>query len=110
MKLSKVEGAVGKIDKQLHLISKHLLHIKDAINLLILDKKILSDEGIVQQVVGSLNIRMVDFLLQKFKPDEIAPDPVPESVKQSVAANAKKHVGKLPLELDPMNIQFWPDI
>jgi len=109
MSLSKLEGSLGKLDKQLHLITKNLNHIKEVANLLVIDKSVVSDEDAIKSVFSNVNIRVVDHVLQKFKPDEMAPDTIPDTIKRNVSLAAKNHP-ELKLELDPSEVKFWPDL
>ena len=71
MAISQVEGALGKVDKQLLSIAhSQLNHMREVADLLVLDKSIVSDETTVSQIFSHLNVVQIKHILDKFKPDE----------------------------------------
>eukprot|EP01117_Protostelium_nocturnum_P020416 TRINITY_DN916_c0_g1_i1.p1 TRINITY_DN916_c0_g1~~TRINITY_DN916_c0_g1_i1.p1 ORF type:complete len:1118 (+),score=422.97 TRINITY_DN916_c0_g1_i1:178-3531(+) len=104
MAISQVESNVSKLDKSLTFINKSLNHIKEAVNFLVMDKSIVSDADMVEQIFSHLNVIQLKHMIDRFKPDELSPDPVPEVAKKAVADATKKR-SDLPLELDAMEIK-----
>mmetsp|Transcript_8537 Transcript_8537/g.11795 ORF Transcript_8537/g.11795 Transcript_8537/m.11795 type:complete len:1108 (-) Transcript_8537:45-3368(-) len=106
MALSQVENSVSKVDKQLSgIVSKQFNHIKEAVNLLLMDKTIVGDEETVKQIFSHLNLIQIKHVLDRFKPDELSPEPVPEKVKRAIDDACKRSGSELSLELDPMKIE-----
>eukprot|EP01114_Cavostelium_apophysatum_P012934 TRINITY_DN3021_c0_g1_i6.p1 TRINITY_DN3021_c0_g1~~TRINITY_DN3021_c0_g1_i6.p1 ORF type:complete len:1113 (-),score=533.61 TRINITY_DN3021_c0_g1_i6:18-3356(-) len=104
MAISKIEAALGKVDK--HLFGNHLNHIKEAANLLIMDKSIVSDEETVANIFSHLNIKQIKQIVVSFVPDDYAPDPVPDNVKRALESAASKPSNyDLPVEIDHMKIK-----
>ncbi|PRP81448.1 hypothetical protein PROFUN_10978 [Planoprotostelium fungivorum] len=104
MSLSQVEAGIQKLDKSLTFVSKHLNHIKDAVNFLVMDKSIVNDAEMAEQIFPHLNVVQLKHMIEAFKPDDLSPEPVPDVARRAVAEAAKAR-DYLPLELDPMDIE-----
>lgn len=87
MLLSKIESVCSKTLKQLNLnvalsqyviesisetdsTSDHLGFIKEAANLLVMDKSIMGDEETRKQIFTKLNILQISYIMKYFEPDE----------------------------------------
>lgn len=81
-------------------------HLKEAINLLVMDKSIITDEETVKAVFSHLNILQIRHIVDQFKPDDLAPDTIPPKVKKSIEELCtKKDTSRLHVEVDPMYIR-----
>jgi len=100
MTISQFESLAAKVDKRIQSsASKQLNHLREAANLLVVEKSMLTDADTVAQVCTHLNLKQVKHIIDNFKPDDISPDAVPKEVLEAISA----HVQKLPnldLEID----------
>lgn len=44
--------------------------MKDAVNLLVMDKSIVSDEAAVREIFSHINMIQIKYIIDRFKPDE----------------------------------------
>jgi len=65
-----------------------------------------SDATFAQEVFPHLNNRQISHILERFKPDQLAPEPIPEAVKKKITALGLLSSAnvKLPLAVDPAEI------
>jgi len=85
MAVSHVENALSKeVDKTLFTNARLFNHIKEGINLLIMDKSLVDDESAVSTIFSDLNVIQIRHIIWSFVPDDFAPDPVSESVKKNL--------------------------
>jgi len=104
MALSQVDSSLSKQGALLS--NKQLNYVKESANLLIMDKSIMSDSSIIKQIFTHLNVLQIRHIVERFKPDELAPDKTPESVKQSLKeACLRKENAALYLDLDPLEVK-----
>lgn len=103
MSLSQVEKGFKK-DKHLHsVMNDRMNHTKEAVNLLVMDKYIVGDEKMLQEIFSHLNPNQIKYLLEHFTPDDFAPDPVPDEVIDKLDGMLEKK--NFPLQLDPTFIK-----
>ena len=74
-----------------------------------MNKEVLADPQALSEVCPHLNSRQILALLQRFKPDELAGDPVPRKVVNEVeklakADEKKQGGGKLPVFFDTSRV------
>jgi len=112
MLLSKIDSVCSKTLKQLNLnvamSHDHLGFIKEAANLLVMDKSIMGDEETRKQIFTKLNILQISYIMKYFEPDDTAPDPIPEKVKRAIeaaSAQAQRRNDSVKLELDPTDVK-----
>jgi len=106
MAISLLESNLTKVDNQLNKIID-FSRIKEAATLLVMDKSmIVSDATFAQEVFPHLNNRQISHILERFKPDQLAPEPIPEVVKKKITALGLLSSAnvKLPLAVDPAEI------
>eukprot|EP01116_Phalansterium_solitarium_P019767 TRINITY_DN563_c0_g1_i8.p1 TRINITY_DN563_c0_g1~~TRINITY_DN563_c0_g1_i8.p1 ORF type:complete len:818 (+),score=352.88 TRINITY_DN563_c0_g1_i8:572-3025(+) len=104
--LSQVESTLGKADKHLLSIANNQFgHIREAANLLAMDKSLVADEEMIEQVFSSLNVVQIKHIVDRFKPDDVSPVPVDRAVRKSLEDLCQKAKNlRLPLELEAMKI------
>jgi len=107
MSISQVETVMGKVDKQLQSMAhQELNHIREVANLLVMDKSIVSDDATAAQIFSHINVAQIRHILEKFKPDDVAPDVVSPTVKRALDDAIKKNPSlKDAIQLDPMAIK-----
>lgn len=44
--------------------------MKDAVNLLVMDKSIVADESTVTEIFSHINMIQIKYIIERFKPDE----------------------------------------
>lgn len=84
---------------------KYFNYIKEASNLLIMDKSLVNDEETRKQIFPHLNIIQINHFIKNFKTDGNAPDPIPESVKRNLEEQCLKKNSNLSLLIDPTDIK-----
>ncbi len=72
-------------------------HIHQASQVLVMDKKIMADRQTLEDIFPALNFSQIDRLITLYKPDNIAPDPVPKETKDVIK---KLH------EADPQDVKL----
>jgi len=95
------EWASHKHPNLLPTIRPQFEHLIEASNVLVIDKGILLSESIIKELFAKLDILQINHLVQSFKPDEYAPEEVPQNVIQAVAAFAAKSSSHNAELLDP---------
>jgi hypothetical protein len=104
MAISQIESSLSKHSATF--ANKQFNYIKEAANLLVMDKSLMSDTSLIQQIFSHLNFLQVKHIVERFKPDELSPDKTPENVKQTLRDLClQKENSKLSLDLDPMAIK-----
>eukprot|EP01117_Protostelium_nocturnum_P013740 TRINITY_DN515_c0_g2_i2.p1 TRINITY_DN515_c0_g2~~TRINITY_DN515_c0_g2_i2.p1 ORF type:complete len:571 (-),score=89.77 TRINITY_DN515_c0_g2_i2:135-1847(-) len=109
MLISRLEMATSKSIKAnlntTYQSGEHLHFIKEAANLLVMDKNMMSDSDVRSQMFTHLNPVQIAYFLKYFEPDEDAPDPVPNSVKRAVDEDAKKQGNNSTMQMDSFHIE-----
>eukprot|EP00727_Mastigamoeba_balamuthi_P008001 m51a1_g3821 hypothetical protein (868) ;mRNA; r:283195-286482 len=102
MSLSQIEEWIGK-DKGIAQARKHLDQLREVSNLLVvMDKTILLEEGLVKQMFPSLDIVQISHFVQSYKPDDICKTAVDPTVADAVRQRAKESPDwEDTIELDP---------
>jgi len=116
--LSQVDSSISKANKHLQaIIAQQLSFVREATNLLVMDKSMMTDFEMVKQVFPHLNVMQINHMLKNFKTDEFAPDQIPYSVIEKYSKSVDTHRGgSMQLALDTstsalgkMNLFYEPE-
>ncbi len=101
MAVSQVESAYQKLDKK-HTGAIKINFLKEACNLLIIDRHSLEEEENLKSAINILNATQVKHILLQMKPDEVSPKPISPQVQQAI----EKYCERLLSSSDPA---IYPD-
>ena len=87
-------------DREFALSRKRLLLIKDTANLLMMDKKLLTDDEVFATAIPSLNMSQVLKILENFTPDSYINTPVEPSIMQLTRSRVNTR-GRQQIKVDP---------
>jgi len=91
MQISQIETGLAKENKVLKtFFLEGLSNSRELVNLLSLDKSMVSDPKTAKEVFPHLNVLQMKTLLQQFKPDNMSPDKIDPKVIQFLETEAKK--------------------
>jgi hypothetical protein len=72
-----------------------------------MDKTIVGDSDVRNQVFSHLNLVQISYILKYFEPDEFSPEPIPDRVKRTIEdAVRRENAESLSMQLDPLHIEY----
>jgi hypothetical protein len=110
LELSKIEDWVSGKEEPLRDAGSQLEPILEAVNLMVLEKSILGEKDVLDQVCPHLNYKQVKYLLRMFQPDANSPGAVPASVfsalDELIKTQRNAQVTYDLAEIPPANLRF----
>ncbi|KYR00657.1 C2 calcium/lipid-binding region-containing protein [Tieghemostelium lacteum] len=82
--------------------SQQLDPAHEASNLLVIDKNVFVDVEAIKSIFSKLNLNQIRKLLESFAPDDLSPEPLPQTLKKAMDNNWRQpfDINSLPLLID----------